>query len=186
MARTYKREIDVPQNFEVLEWELISDLTEIFSRYMSDEKPFSALNYTAEDARGVVNEESLDEFRTAIGQHHDRPTRISITFEGDGPTFHAWWSDDKFRRGGIFASTTEADVVYVAERAAAAFDRAVARASERDAPSVIMSGPSLLGPMGSYIQPPLWHRIIYNPYAVTVGGGLLVVIILAAIYALMR
>jgi hypothetical protein len=196
MPRVYRRALTEKPDVDVLDWELIERLHELFSNYTGED---GRLRFYAEDSRGEYEEGSLDEFRAAVARQDQTPRVVTITLNRTSSDaelhFHIWWGEDRYERGGTFTSTNEADVVYVAQRSQEILQQAHERRKERaEAEESRRRELERMGTSRSEARqttrpagtspPTRATGFFYNPWVVTVGGSLAVAAIIALVVSL--
>jgi hypothetical protein len=187
MARTYKRSIKVPQ-VDLLDWELIHELSVLLEGYRGDD---GLMTFGATDSRGQYEEESLEAFRAVLEHHPEAPSQLNLVLWSDDPRrgFNIWWSGGEFGSGAVFTGEHEPDVVYVADRAAEMLERARQRREQRIAAEQRHETretraapiPVPANSIPASHPPSNWKRWAYDPWVVTVGGGLVITAVVAAI-----
>jgi hypothetical protein len=167
MPSTYRRTVNVPRNLQVLDWDLIREIAQLYEASSGSNR---RIWFTAEDDRGSYREHSIDALRTEIERRPDPPREMTLSLFGDGRDeenelhFQVWWGE---RNGAALEGPDEAKVVYAAERVGAAVRRAVDRIPR---PSEIATQSRV-------------RAFFYDPWTIGIGTALAATAIIAAIIA---
>lgn len=146
---------------------------------------YAPVAFRASDSRGSYRERELEAFRAEVEAQDELPDTLAIEIASDKPSFRfaeVWWQHDQGVRYRV-AGDDEAFVFHIAARvpelANAAADRLEAR-RRGDAVPEHANADKAVAPTPA--ERPSWlRRFLYDPWTVRVGGGLAVVVIVAAI-----
>lgn len=183
MARVYEKDGESPRDVELLDWQLVRGVADLFESY-------GPVRFQAQDSRGSYVSSSVDEFRREVESQDESPERVQIEVATDVPEMRFaqawWWARD---RGARFraASHDEAFVSHIATRVPELFDAAANRfdAKRRAEESVATHVDVATAAPTVELERTSWlRRFLYDPWTVRIGGGLAVAGVIALIVAL--